>query len=74
MGAIAPPRGAPRRPPTARTEAYRRHLAIAVLAAFVGVLVIALNVRNGNALSLGTFVGALFLLIAVVRFRLARGG
>ena len=40
----------------------------------MGVTVIAVNVRGGNAVSLGTFVGALFLLIALVRLRLARSG
>ena len=40
----------------------------------MGVIVIAVNVSGGNAVSLGTFVGALFLLIAAVRLRLARGG
>ena len=74
MGAVAPRAARTRRPATTRSDAYRRHLAIAVLAALVGVIVIAVNVSGGNAVSLGTFVGALFLLIAAVRLRLARGG
>ena len=73
-GSRAAARRATRRPATARSAAYRRHLAIAVLAALVGVTVIAVNVRGGNAVSLGTFVGALFVLIALVRLRLARSG
>lgn len=58
----------PKQPP------QRRHLAVAVLAAALGVLVIGFSVGGGQALSLGTLVGVLFLAIAAVRLRLAQGG
>ena len=56
------------------TTRDRRHLIVAVLAAIVGVVVLAVSISGGNLLSIEGLVGVLFLAIAVVRYRLARGG
>lgn len=57
---------------TARRD--RRHLLVAVLAAVIGVVVLAVSISDGNLVSVETLVGVLFLAIAVVRYRLAQAG
>ncbi|MDE2696871.1 MAG: hypothetical protein OXH97_10220 [Chloroflexota bacterium] len=52
----------------------RRHLIVAFLALFIGVVVLVVSVGSGNVLSIESLVGMLFLAIAVVRYRLAQGG
>ena len=52
----------------------RRHLLAAVLAAIIGVVVLAVSITDGNLVSIETLVGVLFLAIAVVRYRLAQAG
>lgn len=56
------------------TTTDRRHLIVAVLAAIVGVVVLAVSISGGNVLSIEGLVGVLFLAIAFVRYRLARRG
>jgi len=52
----------------------RRHLLVAVLAAVIGVVVLAVSITGGNLVSFESLVGVLFLAIAVVRYRLAQAG
>ncbi|MYD64416.1 MAG: hypothetical protein F4X26_00215 [Chloroflexi bacterium] len=56
------------------TTSSRRHIIVALLATFIGVVVLVVSVGGGNVLSIESLVGVLFLAIAVVRYRLARGG
>ena len=52
----------------------RRHLLVAVLAAVIGVVVLAVSITGGNLVSFESLVGVLFLAVAVVRYRLAQAG
>ncbi len=47
---------------------------VAVLAAVIGVVVLAVSITGGNLVSFESLVGVLFLAIAVVRYRLAQAG
>ena len=59
---------------TTSTQRHRRHLIVAVLAAIIGVAVLAVSLNNGSLVSFETLVGVLFLAVAVVRYRLAQAG
>ena len=46
---------------------------IAIIAAAVGIIVLAVSISGGHVVSFETVVGVLFLAVAVVRYRLAQG-
>ena len=60
--------------PTTTSQRDRRHLIVAVLAAIIGIVVLAVSLNNGSLVSFETLVGVLFLAVAVVRYRLAQAG